>query len=193
MCGFLPTAGLLLRPRMRDGMMRQTQSEIVAAYKARKRASGLCPLCSSPWTGPQGNCDSCRAKKSAREKARRVAGHEARAAAGLPPRTLGWCGFQSRPGDICRHSPERQRELIAAASQVANRKRRVQTTAEVLQDVRQRLLDVRSTFTPEQMADLLPIFLRVHLLGIERERGRVHQGRYRSERRAKRAKTTEAA
>jgi hypothetical protein len=170
--------------------MRKTQSEIVAAYKARKRALGLCPLCSSPWTGPQGNCDSCRAKKAAREKAKRLAAHAEREAAGLPPRRLGWCGFQVRRGDICRHSPERQRELIAEASKVARRKRYVQTTAEVLGDVRRRLLDVRSTFTPEQIADLIPIFLRVHQLGIERERGRAHQLRYRSERKAK---ATEAA
>lgn len=169
-----------------------THTERVTAFKARQRAKGLCGACPRPWTGPQANCEVCRAKKSAREKARRAAVHVAREAAGLPPRRHGWCGLQSRPQDICRHSPERQRELIAAANKVACRQRQVQTTADVMRDVRTRLLDVRSTFTTEQLADLLPIFLRVHLLGIERERARGHQIRYRAERRAK-ATTTEAA
>jgi hypothetical protein len=170
----------------------KTHVERVAAFKARQRAKGLCGACPRPWTGPQANCDVCRAKKSAREKAKRAAVHVLREAAGLPPHRHGWCGLQSRPQDIHRHSPDRQQELVITASKAASRKRQVQTTAEVLLDVRRRLLDVRSTFTPEQITDLLPIFLRLHLLGVERERQRLHQGRYRSERRAK-ATTTEAA
>jgi hypothetical protein len=159
----------------------KTRAEHVASYKARNRAKGLCGSCPRPWTGKQQLCDRCRAIKSETAKAKLAALHAAREAAGEPRRPVGWNGLQARPHDIYRGP--RNPQLIAIAQAAAVKQHRMNATKDVLRDVRRRLIDVRG-ITPEQITALLPIFLRVHRLGIEREKARAHQLHYRRERRS---------
>lgn len=168
----------------------KTRAEHVASYKARNRAKGLCGSCPRPWAGPQQLCEVCRALKAKTAKAKREAFHAAQEAAGIPRRRPGWNGFQMRKHDICREPSARALACLDAGRAEACRQRRVAASTDMLLDVRRRLLDVRD-ITPAQITALLPIFLRVHRLGIERERARAHQLRYRSERQPK--ATTEAA
>jgi hypothetical protein len=156
----------------------KTRAEHVAAYKARQRAKGLCGSCPRPWAGPQNLCDVCRAVKAATAKAKADALRAEREAAGIPTRPVGWNGFQNRPHDISRALSPHARAALDAGRVKGARTRRMAVSTDLLRDVRRRLIDVRD-ITTEQISALLPIFLRVHRLGIERERARATQLQYR--------------
>jgi hypothetical protein len=159
----------------------KTRAEHVASYKARNRAKGLCGSCPRPWAGPQHLCEVCRAKKAATSKAKREAFLVEQEAAGIPRRPVGWNGFQHRPQDINRTPTPRTLASLEAGRAKACRTKRMATSTELLRDVRRRLFDVPGVLESAQVSALLPIFLRVHRLGIERERARLNQLRYRQE------------
>jgi len=172
------------------------QTEHNQAWRARQRAAGRCLACGEPTDDTRAHCIACRekrkgfedpAKRRARQNARAERLRAERIAAGHVVRTRRPAAPKPPP-----RPPLTPAQLSARGKNggVESGKRRAAAlTLEAIQTARRMLLNVRSDFTPAQIADLELVAARVYRMGNDRGYARGRQARYAADR----AKASEAA
>lgn len=128
-----------------------------AAWRERKRAAGCCLCCGEANDRDRTLCTFCSNRRNARRKARLSSLKAELLAQGLPVRGRGWNGFQVRPQDRFRGTPEQMSVLGKLGGDALGRIRSKTVTDALLAEVRHLLLDVRSDFTTAQIADVVAI------------------------------------
>lgn len=157
-------------------------AEAKRRWRDYQRAHGRCVCCAKPNDGPGPRCSACRARESEHRKAARAKRRAALLAAGLPLCKPGFNnGFGQRPQDIRRPTPEQMAELHRLGGAAIGAGLAKAAKEALMQDVRRLLLDVRSIFTAQQVADLMPIVSEVYDRGVRRGYTRAKDRRRRAE------------
>jgi hypothetical protein len=151
-------------------------------WRARQLAAGHCIVCGLDQDGVGQMCSLCRDRRNARGRAVYAAKKAERLALGIVGPGAGHVnGFAARPFHRGVVSPEDCAKGGRIGGARSGRIRGAKVTAEAMRAARRMLLNVRSDFTPAQVADLERVVAVVYRAGIDRGYARGRQARYAAE------------